>query len=87
MAKVIFGLGMTVKEKSVKSVLAELDAAFENFRETQAAKLPSNVQNDYRKGCDYSREYATVIPRSHYFDLGFQEGRAFSKEWFHKRSR
>lgn len=84
MGKVNCYLSMPVKEKSVKSTLAEYDAAFIAFRESQAAKVPESFQKDYRLGCDYSRQYATVIPRNYWFDKGYADGRAFGKSWFDK---
>lgn len=75
---------MATKVKSVKSVLAEFEAAFAEFKNESALEIPVTGRQEYLKGCDYSREYATVLARNPFFDQGFAEGRRFSQDWFHK---
>jgi hypothetical protein len=73
---------MATKVKSIKSVLAEFEKAFAQFQAEQSLTVPVAHRHEWINGTVYSREYATVIPRTVWFDKGFEDGRAFSKQWF-----
>jgi hypothetical protein len=67
---------------SLKKRLANFELAFQTELQDRLVNLPDTQKKDFEMGFKYSREYATVMPRSEAFNRGFNEGRAFSVKWY-----
>lgn len=68
---------MLISEKmSVSRVVKDYQSRLEEFRDVQVLAIPLQFRAEWLKGFDYSRNYATVLPRNQWFDAGFRAGRS-----------